>query len=69
MKAKDIDKKEIKLELIINFNTDEVKESILNRINEDEEFTEESLKTFIVNELAEDWYCFLSSSKISIKDK
>lgn len=69
MKAKDLDSKEIKLDLTINFYPEEIKECILNRINEDEEFTEESLKTFIITELADEWISFLDGAKITIKDK
>ncbi len=69
MKAKDIDNKEIKLDLTIKFYPEEIKECILSRISEDEEFTEESLKTLIVRELANDWMSFLDAAKITIKDK
>ena len=47
MKGKDIDNKEIKLDLTINIFPKEIKERLLSRVSEDEEFTEESLKTFI----------------------
>ena len=69
MKAKDLDKKEIKLDLTIKFYPEEIKECILKRISEDEEFTEESLKAFIMTELADEWMSFLDAAKITIKDK
>lgn len=69
MKAKDIDNKEIKLDLTIKLFPEEIKECVLSRVSEDEEFTEESLKTFIVTELANDWMSFLDAAKITIKDK
>ena len=69
MKAKDIDNKEIKLDLTINIFPKEIKERLLSRVSEDEEFTEESLKTFIVSELANERMSFLYKAKITIKDK
>lgn len=69
MKAKDIDNKEIKLDLTIKLFPEEIKECVLSRVGENEEFTEESLKTFIIRELANDWMSFLDAAKIIIKDK
>ena len=69
MKAKDLDSKEIKLDLTIKFYPEDIKECILSRISEDEEFTEESLKTFIMTDLADEWTTFLDAAKITIKDK
>lgn len=71
MKAKDLDSKEIKLELSIDFVIDEIKDKILDRIDEDEEFTEESLKAFIKSQVVDIdlWIGLLSEAKITIKDK
>ena len=69
MKAKDLDKKEIKLDLTIKFYPESIKECVLKRISEDEEFTEESLKAFIMTGLADEWMSFLDAAKITIKDK
>lgn len=71
MKAKDLDSKEIKLELNIDFPIDEIKDKILDRISEDEEFTEESLKTFIKSQVVDIdfWIGLLGEAKITIKDK
>lgn len=71
MKVKDLDSKEIKLELNIDFSIDEIKDKILDRISEDEEFTEESLKTFIKSQVVDIdfWIGLLSEGKITIKDK
>ena len=71
MKAKDLDSKEIKLELNIDFPIYEIKDKILDRIDEDEEFTEESLKTFIKSQEVDIdfWIGLLSEAKITIKDK
>ena len=71
MKAKDLDNKEIKLELNIDFPIDEIKEKILDRIDEDEDFTEESLKIFIKSQIVDIdfWIGLLNEAKITIKDK
>lgn len=71
MKAKDLDSKEIKLELSIDFVIDQIKDEVLARINENEEFTEESLKEFIKSQIIDIdfWIGLLSEAKITIKDK
>lgn len=71
MKAKDLDSKEIKLELSIDFAIDQIKDEVLARINENEEFTEESLKEFIKSQIIDIdfWIGLLSEAKITIKDK
>lgn len=71
MKAKDLDNKEIKLELSIDFAIDQIKDEVLARINENEEFTEESLKEFIKSQIIDIdlWIGFLSEAMITIKDK
>ena len=71
MKTKDLDSKEIKLELNIDFPIDEIKEKILDRIDKDEDFTEESLKTFIKSQVVDIdfWIGLLSEANITIKDK
>lgn len=71
MKVKDLDSKEIKLELNIDFPIVEIKDKILDRISEDEEFTEESLKIFIKSQVVDIdfWIGLLSEAKITIKDK
>lgn len=71
MKAKDLDSKEIKLELSIDFAIDQIKDEVLARINENEEFTEESLKEFIKSQIIDIdfWIGLLSEATITIKDK
>lgn len=71
MKVKDLDNKEIKLELSIDFAIDQIKDEVLARINENEEFTEESLKEFIKSQIIDIdlWIGFLSEAMITIKDK
>lgn len=71
MKANDLDNKEIKLELSIDFAIDQIKDEVLARINENEEFTEESLKEFIKSQIIDIdlWIGFLSEAMITIKDK
>lgn len=71
MKAKDLDNKEIKLELSIDFAIDQIKDEVLARISEDEEFTEESLKEFIKSQIIDIdfWIGLLSEATITIKDK
>lgn len=71
MKVNDLDNKEIKLELSIDFAIDQIKDEVLARINENEEFTEESLKEFIKSQIIDIdlWIGFLSEAMITIKDK
>lgn len=71
MKAKDIDKKEIKVQLNITLDEDDIKDRVLNRINEDEWITEESLTTFIKSLLCGEYSDLLDPNRciISIKDK
>jgi hypothetical protein len=71
MKAKDLDNKEIKLELSIDLVIDEIKDKILDRIGEDGEFTEESIKEFIKTKVVDIdlLKVFLDEAKITIKDK
>lgn len=71
MKAKDLDSKEIKLELSIDFAIDQIKDEVLARIDENEEFTEESLKEFIKSQIIDIdfWIGLLSEATITIKDK
>lgn len=71
MKVNDLDNKEIKLELSVDFAIDQIKEEVLSRIDENEEFTEESLKEFIKSQIIDIdlWIGFLSEAMITIKDK
>lgn len=71
MKVNDLDNKEIKLELSVDFAIDQIKEEVLARIDENEEFTEESLKEFIKSQIIDIdlWIGFLSEAMITIKDK
>lgn len=71
MKVNDLDNKEIKLELSVDFAIDQIKDEVLARIDENEEFTEESLKEFIKSQIIDIdlWIGFLSEAMITIKDK
>ncbi len=71
MKVKDLDNKEIKLELSVDFAIDQIKDEILARIDENEEFTEDSLKEFIKSQIIDIdlWIGFLNEAKLTIKDK
>lgn len=74
MKAKDIDKKEIKVELRITLSNEDIEDLVLNSVDEDEEIVEESLTTFIRNLLCDEYSDLLDPSDsqqciITIKDK
>lgn len=74
MKVKDINKKEIKVELRITLNNEDIEELITNNIDEDDEIAEKSLTTFIRNLLCDEYSDLLDpfDSKqciITIKDK